>query len=181
MDNATWSVEECEKPIKCLGFCYGHYMKNWRYGTPTPEHGSRRQDLGGMRFGSLVAVKPVESTSWSCVCDCGATTIVRTGDLNAGTTTSCGDGKIHRRHLRSDIVGYWAIHDRLRRDRGKPGTCVDCGGPASEWSYDHGDPNELVSESGSSRGFAFSLDLDHYVPRCVRCHRAHDAALRQAA
>lgn len=72
---------------------------------------------------------------------------------------------------RKSLVGYGAVHSRLAADRG-PATrqrCVDCGGPAGQWSYDHEDPDELWSEVGP-----YSLDLDHYDPRCVSCHKTFD-------
>lgn len=44
-----------------------------------------------------------------------------------------------------------------------------CGQPASQWSYDHADPDERTSELGS-----YSADPDHYRPLCVPCHKTSD-------
>lgn len=60
-------------------------------------------DLTGQRFGRLtvtgVASKNVwGSYRWECQCDCGATTVVPSGDLRQGHTTSCG---CHRRMVLS--------------------------------------------------------------------------------
>lgn len=66
------SVDQCESAVKRSGFCYGHYMKNWRYSTPTPEHLPRWQDLTGQRFGRLLVEKR-EGSAWSCQCACGRT------------------------------------------------------------------------------------------------------------
>lgn len=53
------------------------------------------KDMKGQRFGRLVAIEHVGFASncvtlWRCKCDCGNETIVRQGNLNSGTTRSCG-------------------------------------------------------------------------------------------
>ena len=107
-----------------------------------------------------------------CVCDCGRTRDVRRRELlRYGDGTTCGDWRVHRR---ADVVSYGGAHDRLERDRGraKDHRCVDCGGRAAHWSYDHADPDELVSPEG----FPYSLDGSHYEPRCNVCHALFDQA-----
>jgi hypothetical protein len=52
-------------------------------------------DLTGKRFGKLVAIKPTgnkrrQYIEWECLCDCGNTTYVTSGDLNYGSVISCG-------------------------------------------------------------------------------------------
>lgn len=172
MDQRTCSVAGCEKPVKRAGFCYGHYMKNWRYGTPEPEHSPNHHPLEGMVFGELTVLRR-EGHYWICSCACGASTRALSGDLNRGTLLSCGNRAIH--HRRSD-ADYGAAHGRVKRDRGKAAdhSCVDCSGPARHWSYDHSDPDELVSESPRTKGVAYSLDPNHYSPRCVPCHKRFD-------
>ena len=54
-----------------------------------------KKDLTGMRFGRLIAIEPTKSnkttlTIWRCKCDCGKETFVRSHDLIAGNTKSCG-------------------------------------------------------------------------------------------
>lgn len=49
----------------------------------------------GMRFGKLVTSKPLRRDAWSdtiwlCVCDCGNSKEIRSGNLSKGHTTSCG-------------------------------------------------------------------------------------------
>jgi hypothetical protein len=77
------------------------------------------------------------------------------------------------RQSRRATVGYNAIHQRLKRDRGPASEqwCTDCGGPAMDWAYDHLDPDELMGKDGP-----YSLDLAHYRARCRRCHQAEDRA-----
>ena len=168
----TCSVTGCDKPVKRTTLCYGHYMKNWRYGTPTPSFPDRHEDLSGRRFGNLIVLRRVDGR-WLCSCDCGATTVVRVGDLNRGTTANCGDRSEHRRR---DDIKYAAAHDRVRADRGLVQTyrCVDCGQRAQHWSYNHDDPDELHQEGLSAQPVAYSIHPDHYSPRCVKCHRHFD-------
>lgn len=53
----------------------------------------KRNDLTGMRFVRLTAIKPAIGaikSSWVCECDCGATLIVSTSNLRSGNSKSCG-------------------------------------------------------------------------------------------
>lgn len=74
-----------------------------------------------------------------------------------------------------DEIGYVQAHKRVRNTRGdaRQHACVDCGEQAAEWSYDHADPNERVGDHGGYTP-AYSLDVNRYEPRCVRCHRIAD-------
>lgn len=54
-----------------------------------------RRDITGVRFGRLTAIRPTEkrlfgAVVWECLCDCGNTTNVSLGNLNGGSTKSCG-------------------------------------------------------------------------------------------
>jgi choline dehydrogenase-like flavoprotein len=75
---------------------------------------------------------------------------------------------------KGDDVSNAGVHRRLERYRGKARTltCVDCGRPADGWSYDHSDPNEQFDSR--EKNSPYSLDLDHYDPRCFTCHRNFD-------
>lgn len=58
------------------------------------DYSKQRLDLTGQRFGMLTVLAPAESigamTAWRCRCDCGRETVVMTGHLRDGHTTSCG-------------------------------------------------------------------------------------------
>lgn len=173
MTDHTCSLTECEKPVKRSGFCYGHYMKNWRYGTPTPSFAPSWDDLRGQRFGTLVVQERV-AHQWRCACDCGRERLVSAGDLNrCGESSSCGDRAVHRR---LDNAGYSAAHQRCRTDRGRVQrhACVDCGRQAQHWSYNHDDPDERIASGLSAHPVTYSLDPQHYSPRCVPCHKRFD-------
>lgn len=176
MGQRTCDVPGCTMPHKRGGYCYGHYMKDWRYGTPTPDHPPQWVDLRGRRFGTLV-VRERRGSAWYCECDCGRSRLARAGDLNrCGDSSTCGHRATHRR---SDTAGYGAAHDRIRRERGAPRDheCVDCGQQARHWSYEHNDPDERLGTSGYSKSLiAYSLNPEHYVARCVPCHKRFDLA-----
>lgn len=173
MSERSCNVPGCVAPPKRGGYCYSHYMKNWRYGTPTPERKHQWVDLIGQRFGTLV-VQTRRGDKWLCLCDCGRTRIARAGDLNrTGDENTCGHRSTHRR---SDDAGYIGAHLRCRQDRGpiKSHTCADCGQPASHWSYNHDDPDERHAEGFAPQPIAYSLSPEHYSPRCVPCHKRFD-------
>lgn len=171
MTDRTCIVERCTTPTKRAGYCYSHYMRNWRYGTPTPTFAPRFEDIRGQRFGTLTVTARTGSR-WTCECDCGETRTLSAGDLNRTRDgITCGTPG---RHLSPD-AGYTAAHDRVRRDRGSASThaCIDCDQPAAHWSYMHDDPDERTQ---NVRGLElpYSLDPDHYAPRCVSCHKRFD-------
>jgi hypothetical protein len=57
-------------------------------------------DIGGQRFGRLVALRPVEKRDgkfhWLCRCDCGNEKVVSGKKLRGGDTVTCGCGKKDR-------------------------------------------------------------------------------------
>lgn len=71
------------------------------------------RDVSGMRFGQLVAVKPIGrrgvvgnfKTVWRCRCDCGNEVDITLSDLSTGNTQSCGCNKIsHGERFISDVL-----------------------------------------------------------------------------
>lgn len=165
-------VTDCPKAIHRGGYCYAHYMKNWRYGTPTPNHPRRYEDVTGQRFGTLTPIKR-EGIFWICQCDCGETRRASMGELNrTGQNNTCG---IPGKHLSEDVE-YTAVHGRVRNLHGsaRQHACVSCGEPALHWSYDHLDPEERISQAERTAGIAYSLKTEHYQARCVPCHKRYD-------
>lgn len=172
-------IDGCKQMSLMRSLCRKHYDRWHKHGDPlhVGKPGRRRQrDLVGERFGSLVVTAPTDGGRgrWECLCDCGNSTTVQSGNLNGGYVTACGDRQVHRR---ADVVGYSAAHHRIYRDIGKASefACVDCGDQAHDWSYDHEDPDELI---GDNHGIPmpYSLKPEHYDPRCVPCHRTFDLA-----
>lgn len=72
---------------------------------------------------------------------------------------------------RGDQVTYRSVHARLDSQNGPASgyACVDCGERAEQWSYDNADPDER--RDGPR---AYSIDLNHYDPRCRKCHFSFD-------
>lgn len=75
-------------------------------------------------------------------------------------------------------LSYHAAHTQVSKIRGRARhhQCIECGNPARQWSYDHIDPDELESPTG----LQYSVDPDHYDPRCMTCHRTFDRQHRRA-
>jgi len=72
---------------------------------------------------------------------------------------------------------YRNLHSRLKTARGKAVSylCVDCGGPAREWSYNHSGIDEFVTIRDHGRAaLRYSTDLWQYDPRCRKCHLTFD-------
>ena len=61
---------------------------------------------------------------------------------------------------------------------------MNCPEPATQWAYDHDDPNELIEQvklmSGNIGVVAYSLDLSHYRPLCRPCHYAADTLVAES-
>lgn len=78
-----------------------------------------------------------------------------------------------------DDVSYTAAHLRVGKRRGPASKfpCVECGGPATDWAYDHQDPNERRDPDGLRPRSAL---LEHYQPMCRPCHRTFDHRMEAA-
>lgn len=74
-------------------------------------------------------------------------------------------------------VSYATAHARVSAAKGKARShaCVDCGGPAQQWSYDYNDPNERAGKGGP-HGFS----PECYSPRCFPCHGMFDSEMNAA-
>lgn len=92
----TCSVEGCGKTHYARGFCETHYARVRKHGAPVTVIAEQVNDLIGRRFSRLVVTDRVRDdktgrTAWMCLCDCGKTTRVPTGQhLLRGNTKSCG-------------------------------------------------------------------------------------------
>lgn len=187
--SAPWaicSVEGCSKPSRSrvADMCPKHYHRVYRYGTlerttdlvaqGLRESSNPPQHKSGMRVGTLTLVRR-SRYGWLAQCSCGETRIVSAGEINrTAERNTCGNKANHL----SDDVDYSAAHGRVRKERGKASRypCVDCGARAKHWSYDHADPDERTSSVERTMGLAFSLNIEHYQPRCVPCHKRYDLA-----
>ncbi len=171
----TCSVTDCDQPYHGLGLCRKHYNR---------QNYAKRAVPGGRKYPPRTFCRMADCgkpTKANRLCHTHYQRYLRTGDplvvRPAGTTTS-GEAD---RNWRGDDIGYGAAHLRLRKAKGPAANhaCVDCGGQAAHWSYDHRDPDELMRPG--PRPYAFSTKPEHYEPRCAACHPTFDAAWRKAS
>lgn len=90
-----------------------------------------------------------------------------------GDTDYEGPGRgVRGSNWKGDEVGYTAAHRRVIALHGSASKhmCAHCLGQASDWAYDHLDPDEKTEARGT-----YSPDPSHYLPLCRWCHRAFDA------
>jgi len=107
-------------------------------------------DMTGQRFGRLICVAPLGSSStgmiWECVCDCGNTTKVVRGNLIHNKTQSCGclwnESRTANGYARK-------VHGRTSRINGKKKNRVGtystweammnrCYNPNADWYHRYG-------------------------------------------
>jgi hypothetical protein len=140
----------------------------------------------GERFGRLVVIgqgpNQGKHLSWLCRCDCGNEKVILGISLRRGATRSCGclsREKARERRL-VEVPGYFAAHRRVSHERGAASShlCIDCGDPATDWSYRGGAEKEFTQERSSSNGnmytVPYSIEPDDYDPRCKHCHNIRD-------
>lgn len=106
----------------------------------------------------------------------------RNGDpLVAKPRTHTLTGPANAHWLPDQAVTYHGMHCRVKAVRGSASgySCVDCGETAAHWSYDNADPDARI---GPYRGrqATYSVKIDHYEPRCARCHKRFDRRAREA-
>ena len=161
----TCSIEGCSNAVLARGWCSKHYSRWSKNGDPIEARPYRRDATCTIEG----CERPHKGLGY---CGPHLRRLRKHGDPNIV--------QLGGRPLKGDYPGWAAVHKRIARTRGKATayTCVDCGDNAREWSYDGADPDELIGLAG---GFmlAYSLDPDHYEPRCVPCHRKFDQALRR--
>lgn len=81
-----------------------------------------RDDLTGRRFGLLVCVARKNTTTWECVCDCGALVHVSGDDLRGGKRASCGCvGRMRQAREEAAAAAPAAPVRRRKRRSGKYG------------------------------------------------------------
>lgn len=168
------SVTGCESLTRSSGaeYCEKHYGRMRRTGTL--ETLVRPPGSGGGPC-SVEGCNGIDKNKG--MCEMHATRVKRHGDPHAFTHQR--DRSLPRGEANNFWTGnnasYVAVHQRLRSSRGSASTyaCIDCGGRAWQWSYDHADPDERESPVGT-----YSVKSEHYVPRCTPCHKKFDLSLK---
>jgi len=77
------------------------------------------------------------------------------------------------------MVTYFAVHERLKRERGKASEhCCTCGAPARDWAYQGTTGEEKIEKYN---GRKYSENLGDYLPMCRSCHLKLDIDDRRTA
>lgn len=76
------------------------------------------KDLTGKVFNSLTVIERSENingrVAWKCLCECGRTSIIRTGDLTTGHVKTCGKCDfIHNNTMYEFYNGYVIGHTKM--------------------------------------------------------------------
>jgi hypothetical protein len=165
----------CPRPARCRGFCPGHYRR-WRKTGDVGPAELARWSWEGRSCKELECYKLARSRGW---CPAHYQLWRKHGDptvrLPSGPRRGLR-GSENPRYV-GDAAGYHGVHDRLRAQRGAASdhSCAHCDNQAAEWAYSHSDPDERI-DARIRR--PYSLDLSHYIPLCVPCHRRFDLARR---
>lgn len=184
MTNATCSVDACDKPTrtKSAMLCKMHYHRQYR-GRPIGDAAEWIRKQRGPECHIEGCTKPDREAG---LCSMHGARKRRHGDPMATIALSdraMPTGEAHPNWLGAE-VGYTGAHDRVRRLRGSASThgCVNCGGPAYHWSYNHDDPDEIIGYAHSyPRPVAYSDKPQHYSARCVPCHKRFDLDRKDSA
>ena len=162
------SVVGCARASRAGGMCTPHYRRVRKTGSPGPAAIERREP------------RPPLCSLPGCDRPTHARGLCGT-HYDRALATGSTDDPVHKtgpEHAawRGDDAGYAAVHQRLKRIRGKASDHeCECGSPAKHWAYDHTCPNEKWA-TRRGREVPYSTDLNHYQPMCLPCHVAIDRA-----
>lgn len=162
------SIDECEKPKRGPhGWCGAHWVAWKQHGDPTINRKAAVPKPCVMDGCEVAAYsKGLCMKHW--------TRKRRNGDpaiVHPRVQSGAGNP-----NWKGDSLGYTAAHDRVYKARGsaKDYLCVECGGSAQHWSYNHADPNEKSEPLKTGNLTYFSADVANYDPRCIPCHARFD-------
>jgi hypothetical protein len=154
----TCSILNCERPVYRREWCQRHYRRWQRHGDP--EHPVIER----------VSKHPETCTVEECSKPYKARGLCHS---HYAALLAHGDPLVNHRPDYGRSESYKVAHDRVKVERGSASEhdCYRCSKPAKDWAYDH--PDERYG-SVEGRRLAYSLDIDHYVPLCARCHVRFD-------
>lgn len=163
----TCSVDGCVRVYYSLGYCLAHYTRVRRSGTPGTADVWDRKAKPCLIEGCSEKVR----SDGMCLNHSRRMRKHGTPEYVPPMRYGAANGS-----WKNNDIGYTMAHGRVRKLHGsaKDHSCVDCGGAARHWSYDHNDPEELRT----STGLPYSIHPEHYAARCVSCHKRFDLAVK---
>ena len=137
------------------------------------------KDLSGKKFGRWTVLGfsykktlgKYHYQMWKCVCNCGTTKIVDGTSLKKGNSISCGcltkesvpKGKDHYQWKEKGL-GYWGIHQWLRKHYGKSDRCEN-----KECSQ-----KSKIYVWAKLKGQTYERKRENYWKLCASCHNVYD-------
>lgn len=162
----TCTADDCETLAESRGYCQKHYIRWQKYGDTSV---IRRQGIDFRVKKPCIAEGCGQMAVCRKLCQKHYLRLVKHGNTET---------VLVERATRRGYLSIKGLHSKIKRERGvaRDYACVDCGQPAAEWSYDNADPEQLTELQGGRWHMAYSLDVNHYDPRCISCHRTFDFA-----
>lgn len=166
--NQPCAVDGCDRRATGRGLCLAHYTRWKRTGeTGTAEVWDRKKSTCTITDCNQVAYGlGLCNSHW------------RRGHIYGDPSRELEpkDGPLSPRWLARESLNYDAAHDRIKRYRGAPSAHLcGCGDRATDWAYQHNDPDPLRDAQGTKKGLPFSDDISRYAPMCRYCHKNFDA------
>lgn len=139
----------------------------------------KSRDIAGQKFGRLKAIKfshkKEEDYYWVFLCECKNEKIIIKHHVLGGLVKSCGclQKEIARNYMhtitgdkkpnwKGTEVGYFGLHDWIRRQLGKPSECKHCGTMKAK-RYDW-----------ANKSHNYLRDLTDWIRLCRSCHIKYD-------
>lgn len=161
--SGTCSAVDCSRPHLALGWCQLHYRQQYDTGAVTRSDGSETTARG--QCSQPECTRPASVRGGLCA--------PHQHRSRRGTALTPPVGEVPSRPL----TVIHAVHRAVARQRGpaREWHCAACSLPAAEWAF----CGVERADFWHPRLGYFSTDVDDYMPLCVSCHRAKDAAARQ--
>lgn len=168
------TIDGCERPPLARGWCNTHYRRWQRVGDPLADQPHRSEIPKPVKIPFVFReVCEVEgcTNKHNAQGFCGPHYMRwrKYGDPLESRPVPTGP----EHHNWAEVPTYGGMHLRVRRAKGRARDhgCQHCDRQAAHWAYDHEDPRSLHD---ASLGLRYSLDVEHYIPLCVSCHRIFD-------
>lgn len=99
------------------------------YNNSKGDGSTKREDLTGKRFGSLIALEYVGNKKWLCKCECGLQKEFATSNLKLGKSSSCGcKNKSSFKNLEGERFGKLTVIKYIKYPKRNKWLCkCDCG------------------------------------------------------